>query len=198
MKLEIEAVDKLFCPSSQMFVLQYEEEELLMWKVVSESGITDSEKKQDDHYSNGHKSNGHFGSKELETMSFPLNEKRHHFTRVCLVKIPGDVVLRHSSLLNKSGITLELLCSFATQFGGQNFKNDRPICQIYGKVGHQALDCYHRMDFAYQGKNPPTKLAAMASAFNATLTNNQDPWLADSGTSDHLTANLSNLSVLFI
>ena len=51
------------------------------------------------------------------------------------------------------------------------------------------------MDFAYQGKNPPTKLAAMASASNAAITNNQDAWLADSGTSDHLTANLNNLSL---
>ena len=51
------------------------------------------------------------------------------------------------------------------------------------------------MDFVYQGKNPPTKLAAMAQASNATLTNNQDPWLADSGTLDHLTANLGNLSI---
>lgn len=31
MKLEIEAADKLFCPSSQLFVLKYEEEELLMY-----------------------------------------------------------------------------------------------------------------------------------------------------------------------
>ena len=51
------------------------------------------------------------------------------------------------------------------------------------------------MNFAYQGKNSPLKLAAMASASNAAITNNQDPWLADSGTFDHLTANLNNLSV---
>lgn len=51
------------------------------------------------------------------------------------------------------------------------------------------------MDFAYQDKNPPTKLAVMASAFNAAITNNQDPWLANSGTTDHLTANLNNLSL---
>ena len=51
------------------------------------------------------------------------------------------------------------------------------------------------MDFAYQGKNPPTKLAAMVSVSNVVLTNCQDPWLANSGTSDHLTANLNNLSV---
>ena len=51
------------------------------------------------------------------------------------------------------------------------------------------------MDFAFQGKNPPTKLAAVASASNAAITNNQDPWLADLGTSNHLTANLNNLSL---
>ena len=51
------------------------------------------------------------------------------------------------------------------------------------------------MDFAYQGKNLPTKLAAMASASTADLTNCQDPWLANSRTSNHLTANLNNLFV---
>jgi hypothetical protein len=28
-------------------------------------------------------------------------------------------------------------------------------CQICGKPGHLALDCYHRMDYSFQGKNPP-------------------------------------------
>ena len=51
------------------------------------------------------------------------------------------------------------------------------------------------MDFAYQGKNPPLKLAAMANASNATIANNQDPWLANSSTSDHLTTNFNNLLV---
>ena len=35
----------------------------------------------------------------------------------------------------------------------------------------------------------------MALASNAALTNCQDPWLADSGTSNHLIANLNNLFV---
>ncbi len=42
--------------------------------------------------------------------------------------------------------------------------NTRPTCQICYKHGHTALDCYQRMNFAYQGRQPPTKLAAMASA----------------------------------
>ncbi|XP_023922287.1 uncharacterized protein LOC112033743 [Quercus suber] len=48
-------------------------------------------------------------------------------------------------------------------------RSDRPSCQIYGKLGHIAIDCYHRMDYAYQGKHPPIKLAAMATASNACL-----------------------------
>ena len=35
----------------------------------------------------------------------------------------------------------------------------------------------------------------MASASNATITNNQDPWLADSSTSNHLIANLNKLAI---
>lgn len=51
------------------------------------------------------------------------------------------------------------------------------------------------MNFSYQGKHPPTKLATMASASNAVITPNQDPCLVDLGTSDRLTANLNNLSI---
>jgi hypothetical protein len=32
---------------------------------------------------------------------------------------------------------------------------NRPPFQICGKNNHQALDCYHRIDFAYQGCHPP-------------------------------------------
>ena len=51
------------------------------------------------------------------------------------------------------------------------------------------------MKFTYQVKNPLAKLAAIASASNAIITNNQDPWLADSSTFDHLIANLNNLAI---
>ena len=82
-----------------------------------------------------------------------------------------------------------------TNAGNSQRKSDgsRPICQICGKIGHQALDCYHRMDFAYQGRHPPAKLAAMASTSNASQAG--ETWLTDTGATDHLTANLSNLSL---
>uniref|UniRef100_A0A2N9G5X4 Integrase catalytic domain-containing protein n=1 Tax=Fagus sylvatica TaxID=28930 RepID=A0A2N9G5X4_FAGSY len=61
-------------------------------------------------------------------------------------------------------------------------EHNRPTCQICGKLGHYAIDCYHRMDFAYQGKNPPTKLAAMANASNLNMTQGTgETWLTDSG-----------------
>uniref|UniRef100_A0A2N9IMA2 Protein kinase domain-containing protein n=1 Tax=Fagus sylvatica TaxID=28930 RepID=A0A2N9IMA2_FAGSY len=73
-------------------------------------------------------------------------------------------------------------------------KNERPTCQICWKMGHYAIDYYNRMNFAYQGKNPTTKLAAMASASNLHYTQNVETWLTDTGAIDHITANANNLS----
>jgi transposase InsO family protein len=50
------------------------------------------------------------------------------------------------------------------------------------------------MDFAYQGKNPTMKLAAMASASNIQHTQFAESWLIDSGASDYIIANANNLS----
>ena len=49
------------------------------------------------------------------------------------------------------------------------------------------------MDYAFQGKHPPTKLAAMATASNATITQEQ-PWLAESVATNHVTSSLNALS----
>ncbi len=51
-------------------------------------------------------------------------------------------------------------------FGNFGNQSQRPYCQICGKVGHLALDCYHRMDYSYQGHHAPAKLAALASSNN--------------------------------
>ena len=49
------------------------------------------------------------------------------------------------------------------------------------------------MDYAYQGKHPPSKLVAMATTSNACLAQKQ-PWLADSATTVHVTASLNQLN----
>ena len=48
--------------------------------------------------------------------------------------------------------------NFSPQNSSQGFKHERTTCQICGKSGYRALNCYHRMDFVYQGKNPPQSL----------------------------------------
>lgn len=45
----------------------------------------------------------------------------------------------------------------------------------------------------YQGKHPPTKLSAMATSFNASITQDQ-PWLIDSVVTDRVTSSLNRLS----
>ncbi|KAF9606138.1 hypothetical protein IFM89_023191 [Coptis chinensis] len=39
-----------------------------------------------------------------------------------------------------------------------NYNGARPICQICNKPGHLAIDCYNRVNHAYMGRHPPTKL----------------------------------------
>jgi hypothetical protein len=62
----------------------------------------------------------------------------------------------------------------------------RAPCQICEKSSHQALDCFHRMNYSYQGRHPPPQLAAMAAQTNALYDEDQE-WLADSGANAHIT-----------
>jgi hypothetical protein len=66
-------------------------------------------------------------------------------------------------------------------------------CQICGKLNHIALDCFHRMDYAFQGKKPPSQLQAMV-AHNNTAYEDQD-WYADSAANAHITHDLSTLHI---
>ena len=57
-------------------------------------------------------------------------------------------------------------------------------------MGHTAFDCYNQMNYAFQGKQPPAKLATMASSsYHPT----QNYWLSNTGTTDHFTHDLPNL-----
>lgn len=70
----------------------------------------------------------------------------------------------------------------------QSRDNNRPVCQICGRIGHSALKCWNRFDNAYQSDDIPKALAAFQVA---------DPtgreWHPDSGSTAHITANTSNL-----
>ncbi|RVW66115.1 hypothetical protein CK203_007505 [Vitis vinifera] len=75
---------------------------------------------------------------------------------------------------------------------GQYASGNRPICQICGKTGHTALDCYHRFDYSYQDRHPPAELAAMVAESNAAY--EHQVWYADSGTNAHMTSEAENLT----
>ena len=55
-------------------------------------------------------------------------------------------------------------------FGNSAPMSSRPPCQICNRSGHSALDCYQRMNHAYEGRVPTQKLTAMAAIVSS---NNQ-------------------------
>lgn len=70
--------------------------------------------------------------------------------------------------------------------------DNRPICQICEKKGRKALNCYHKFNFGYQGRLPPSDLAAMAVDDNKSYA--QQMWYVDSGANTHITSNVANLT----
>ena len=50
------------------------------------------------------------------------------------------------------------------------------------------------MDYSYQGRHPPSQLAAMVAHTNSQFEEEQ-PWYADSGANQHITADLENLNL---
>jgi hypothetical protein len=71
--------------------------------------------------------------------------------------------------------------------------NSRAPCQICGKTSHQALDCFHRMDYSYQGRDRPTQLAAVVAQTNTAI--EEQEWLADSGANAHIIDEVNNLTI---
>ncbi|KAF8398674.1 hypothetical protein HHK36_014529 [Tetracentron sinense] len=67
--------------------------------------------------------------------------------------------------------------------------SNAPSCQICNRVGHSALDCFHRLDLSFQGRQSPPKLQAMAAM------RQDSTWFTDTGATNHVTADLNNLSL---
>lgn len=110
----------------------------------------------------------------------------------------------HSTPMLLEDLTFFSSESFNNAGGGSHFniadadasnssKSPRALCQICGKTSHQALDCFHRMDFSYQGRHPPPLLAAMAAQTNVAIDDQE--WFADSVANAHITNNLENLNI---
>jgi hypothetical protein len=69
----------------------------------------------------------------------------------------------------------------------------RSPCQICKREGHQTLNCFNLMNYSFQGRHPPTKLAVMVVEVNTTYLN-QHQWYADNGANIHVTSDIANLS----
>lgn len=78
------------------------------------------------------------------------------------------------------------------QKNGVSSPPNKEKCQICDKTSHKALDCYHIFDFSYQGRHPPSQLAAMVADRNAQYDN--QVWFADSAANAHITSNVENFS----
>ena len=77
--------------------------------------------------------------------------------------------------------------------GRQNssYNSNRPVCQVYHKPGHTALQCYHRFDNSYTVESTPTMQVLLATPQQTPDYN----WYPDSGATHHVTHDLANLNI---
>lgn len=62
-----------------------------------------------------------------------------------------------------------------------------------GRTNHQALYCFHRMDYSFQGRHPPSQLHALVAQTDHELENQQ--WYAHNGANAHITNQYDNLTL---
>ncbi|PRQ56560.1 putative diphosphate--fructose-6-phosphate 1-phosphotransferase [Rosa chinensis] len=100
----------------------------------------------------------------------------------------GTTVGYHLScqICRKKGHTAEN-CFYRVDIPPNHISNSVIICQIYGLKGHAALDCHHRSNYAFQGAEPPSTLAAMtvhningASSSSVSITAQGFPYVGTS------------------
>lgn len=108
----------------------------------------------------------------LEAANFNLFINKpglHHFTprnkMPHMSKFPPrnfSPKLAHSPFASRPKPPQANTCTFSNQ-------STNTPCQICGKKNHQTFDCYHRMDYSYQGRHPPTQLATMVAHTNTAF-----------------------------
>ncbi|RVW50500.1 Retrovirus-related Pol polyprotein from transposon TNT 1-94 [Vitis vinifera] len=83
-------------------------------------------------------------------------------------------------------------------------QNEKPACQLCGKIGHVVAQCYYRFDHTFQvpqnlsGRNPsPRAYYSFSPQVNGVIPTSEvfsdDNWYPDSGASNHVTPNPANL-----
>ncbi|KAF7831079.1 Retrovirus-related Pol polyprotein from transposon TNT 1-94 [Senna tora] len=87
--------------------------------------------------------------------------------------------------------------------GGRTWQGNKPQCQVCGRMGHIAINCYNRFNQSYTeasltqflNQNKPNNGAPVEALLATPETLCDDSWFADSGASNHLTNSSSNLQV---
>lgn len=78
-----------------------------------------------------------------------------------------------------------------SNFGERNTcGGEKIVCQICGKPGHLAFDCYQRMNAVIEGRIPAKRLTAMASSPMTLNRQHNVSWLFDTGANAHITPDL--------
>ncbi|XP_010481165.1 PREDICTED: uncharacterized protein LOC104760009 [Camelina sativa] len=71
--------------------------------------------------------------------------------------------------------------------------NEKPVCQICGKRGHNAFECWYRFDEEYQQPAQPAINVAAFSALHITNVTEDNSWYPDSAATAHITSSTQRL-----
>lgn len=113
-----------------------------------------------------------------------------------------------SSLLSANVVAKRPSADRSSAGLGSTLTNDRPksICQIYSKPYHEAHNCHQRLNLAmFQATNrksgdrqrlqQPSISKQAHTVYDNSPSTLTDPWVVDSGATNHVAADLGNLSI---
>lgn len=85
---------------------------------------------------------------------------------------------------------------FKGRGGNKQSEVNRPICQIYGKIGYSVVVCYHMFDKSYMGMLPDSNSRnqhQQSVYLSSTDSIAYQTWFIDNGTNCHTTNDANNI-----
>nr|CAN78270.1 hypothetical protein VITISV_006712 [Vitis vinifera] len=143
----------------------------------------------------------HFSDFHAELLNYDLMQKFHNHT--IQPKTGSYALYFHKIVLNQEhavtisiSLTLQPLPHLPSSSSPpvSHDSQSRSPSQICKRENHQALDYYNRMNYAFQGRHPPTELAAMVVEANTTYLN-QHQWYTNSGVNIHVPSDTASLAI---